>query len=751
VLVAALALLTGAAWMTVVPPFEGTDELYFYNRARELASSPERRENVFYRLTAPLIRSISPAAPRAAPEYNPAFVFVANERGQVNRFAHDRPVAPREHVRTLTAMRALVVLLGVLTVVMIYAIARVSTGRADLALLVAGLSLSIPQFSFINAVAHPEAITRAFAAAVTLAIVARATGILPRWAAWVMLPLAIAVVPFADRQALFVAPYAAISLIAMERTARGRLLAVAVIVLPVAVAGWIVIEHTEAGVDLGRWVGLLRHPLQPFTDPDPARGSVPPTLAYYAFEFLPKMFMGFWGWLGQPSILLPAWMYAALGVLTTLAGVGLVIRLGEPPALTPEERQRRTARRLMAVGIAVMWLPIVYGPALMGLNLWYGRWLFPMLGPIMIGFVLGLRAFGGVARARPHHTAAAFGVVAVFLCLLWLTAPGAALRAAMNANHYGDRVRLVATVSDYLAMLLFVALAVEAAARAPTARLGRFAAPRVAVAAAVAANMLLLFTFVRPLYAPLTPEEYAGLISRSLAANDRLRAADLYASAIKSYPRAPALRTLADATPSLLLGGGSAGARTLLWEWLSRGKGLNDRDALLMLAHEAAVADDGSWRNGTALTAALDEAELRPELAEPAALVRMALDGSAAQPSASDAPLQAGAGTRLHAVLRNGEVALEGFTVHRAATGRLQLIVYFRPRVNADNRSLWLHTLRVNTTEYEFFSPVLAPSTWTPGQLAWAAFELPPGTYHAEIGMWEGTDLGTAIRIGIIP
>jgi len=37
VLVAALALLTGAAWMTVVPPFEGTDELYFYNRARELA------------------------------------------------------------------------------------------------------------------------------------------------------------------------------------------------------------------------------------------------------------------------------------------------------------------------------------------------------------------------------------------------------------------------------------------------------------------------------------------------------------------------------------------------------------------------------------------------------------------------------------------------------------------------------------------------------------------------------------------
>src|SRR5262249_909070 len=149
-----------------------------------------------------------------APEYNPAFRFVSNLRGEVNRFVHDRAVAPREHVRTLVALRVVVAALGVVTVLLIYASARITLPDASLAPLVACLCLAIPALCFVNATFSAEAITRLVAAAVTLVIVGRATGHVSRAASWVLLPLAIAAVPLVDRQALFLAPFAALALVA---------------------------------------------------------------------------------------------------------------------------------------------------------------------------------------------------------------------------------------------------------------------------------------------------------------------------------------------------------------------------------------------------------------------------------------------------------------------------------------------------------------------------------------------------------
>src|SRR5262249_41808051 len=159
-----------------------------------------------------------------------------------------------------------------------------------------------------------------------------------RWSAWLLLPLAVAVVPFADRQAWFVAPFAALSLIATESTCRGRMLAAATLVLPAATAAWIIVYHTELGTNFEWWTGLLRHPLRPFILADPSRGSTPPHVAYYAFEFVPKMFIGFWGWLGQPSIMLPAWTYGTFAALTILSAVGLVLRLRRRPTTDDERR-----------------------------------------------------------------------------------------------------------------------------------------------------------------------------------------------------------------------------------------------------------------------------------------------------------------------------------------------------------------------------------------------------------------------------
>jgi len=751
-LVGAAALVTGLAWMAVVPPFEGTDESHFYNLARQFAARPERRELLLFRLSAPIIRSLSPAADYVAPEYNPAFKFVNNnERGKVNRFVHDRPVAPREHVRTLVALRGVVVVLSVATVLMIFAIARMSLADASLAPLVACLCLWIPQFCFVNATFHPEAITRLFAAAVTLVIVARATGRLARVAAWLLLPLTIALAPLVDRQALFLAPFAALALVATERTWKARAVAAIAIVVPIAAAAQIVLEHTELGTDLSPWRHAVFHPFKPFTTADPTRGFLGPGAPYYAYEFVPKLFEGFWGWMGQPSILLPAWLFAALLVATLLALAGLVLRLWGPKPATQGERGRLHARRLMAAGIALMCLPIVYAPALAGLDLWYGRWLFAMLGPIMIGLVLGGAEFVAVAGRRPHRTAIVVGITAAVVAALWTTSTGADLKVAFRTYHYGDRALGLNTMNDTVIGLGIVAVLIEVGALVSWR-------PRVPALAAfctaiVFANAILLIAFVRPLYAPLTADDYAGLVSRYLAAHETIRAADVYVSAVKSYPQAAALRSLADRSPSLLLGGSSSSARTLFWQWVARGNPLRDRDALLMLANDLRLNPESQPPPADALERVLAEAEEQPDLAEAAVLVRMAVAPESRTVETAWRAIDAGHGQRLDKSFRNREVVIDGFTAHPISSGGTQLMIYFRAFGNdLSSRRLWMHAYQPGvTTSWLEPDPVLAPAQWTRGEPMWELFELPPGLYVAYAGAWVGNDIGGSVQLGVVP
>jgi hypothetical protein len=752
-LLAAAALTTGALWMAMVPPFEGTDELFFYNRTRELAARPENREALFYRLAAPVVRAMSPAASAAAPEYNPAFAFVSNRRGEVNRFAHDRMVAPREHVRTLAALRAVTVVMGALTVVLIYAIARLTLADGPLAVLVACICLWIPQFSFVTATVHPEAFTRLFAAAVTLVVVAYATGRLSRAAAWLLLLLAMALVPFADRQALFLAPFVALALVAVERTWAARALAALAIVVPVAVATRLVFSQTELGTDLSPWFLVVFHPLAPFTSADPTRHWLGPGAAYYAFEFVPKLFMGFWGWMGQPSILLPAWIFALLLVATLLSLTGLLLRAGRsmPSARADEARRRRLARRLMAAGVALMCLPIVYGPALAGLNLWYGRWLFAMLGPIAIGLVVGGADLVAAVRRSPHRAALGIAVVTIVAAALWTTSPGAALRAAFNMHHYGDRARGIATLRDSIVALGVVAALIEAGAVVRSWR-PRAAAVPVMCWSLAAANGALLIAFVRPLYAPLTADDYAALIARYLAAHETPRAANLYVSAVKSYPQSGALRALADQAPALLLGGSSPSARAVFWQWLARGNMLRDREALLLLANQLRQdAPDARPAAAAALDRVLADAASRPDLAEPAALVRLALSSDGADGETIRTAIVAGHGRLINSILRNGEMIVEGFTVHAAPSGGTELIVYFRVHGETANRRLWVHAYPVGAPSYLTIEPSFAPAAWTPDESMWEMFELPPGVFTTYVGEWVGNDIGRGTPLGTIP
>ncbi len=210
---------------------------------------------------------------------------------------------------------------------------------------------------------------------------------------WAALAALLAATPLIDRQGFFVIALAGAGAVMAEPTWRRRLLMLAALTVPAVAMARFVALYNENG-NLGPWFQLLRHPLRPLLYADPVFGSTePPGAPYYVFEFVPKLFISFWGWLGQPSILMPPVIYGALAAITIAgaAGAAVVLVSGRSQlfALHPE---RLTALRVLAIGIVAMCVPIAYGPALAGRNLWYGRWLFPMAGPIVMLIGIGWAA-----------------------------------------------------------------------------------------------------------------------------------------------------------------------------------------------------------------------------------------------------------------------------------------------------------------------------------------------------------------------
>jgi hypothetical protein len=743
--VLAAAMATGAAWVAVVPPFEGPDELFFYKQARRFSEHAEYRENLLYRLAAPVIRAMPSPPEPAEPPVNPAFQYVGNRHGEVNRWVHDRPAVGRGHARVLVGLRLLVALLAAITALMFAATAWLCLPDRRLQWFVVGLCLWIPQATFMNAVVQREVITQWLGAAVALVVAARATGRLDRWSVWAMLLALLALVPLADRQAYFLVPFAAVSLVATERTWRQRAVAALAIVAPAVGAVWLVTHVIEAGTDLSPWVRILRDPFRPFGAGQ--GGAVPPGIGYYAFEFFPKLFMSFWGWMGQPSILLPAWVFGSLAALSAVSAVGLAIRLLRARALatTDDDRQRLRARRLLAFGVVLMCGPIVYGPAIAGRNLWYGHWLFPMLGPIAIGFVLGLEEMTRLVRHFPHRVACALATASVCASALWLTGPGESVRAAVLMNHYGDSPRVISTIRDTILALAVMAAAVELSAHARRWSLPVRTTPAI-VGAMAAMNVCVLIAFVRPLYAPVSPEEYVRIIARYSARRELGRAADIYVSALKSYPASPALNDLGNASPRLLLGGRLDEMLGLLERRLARGGGLRDRDALLALASRLRGSN---WNGSAALDAALADAQQDSDLAEAAALVRLEVGHGARNGPDAIAPIEVGHGRRVMTRIRN-EMLLEGYTSHALPEGT-QLVVYLRPMTTAESRRVWLHAYPAGQEDYVSIDPTIAPDVWRPGELVWEVFELPKGRFNVFVGLWVGTDIGTAAAVGEVP
>ena len=732
-----------------MPAFEGLDELYFYSRSLMFSAEPASSEPIFFRLASLVLRLESRPSGPVEPRYNPGFDFVSNQqRGAVTRFEHERQVAPRGHVRSLYALRGLVALLAVLTALCIYGTALLTLGRRDAALAVAMICIAVPQFSFMNAVVHGEAVTRLFGAAVALVVAAGLVKAIRRPVMWAALALLVLATPFVDRQGFFVIALAGTGVVMVEPTWRRRALALLPLAAPAAALAVFVARYNESG-NLGPWFQLLRHPIRPLFYADPSYGSAqPPDASYYVFEFLPKLFISFWAWLGQPSILLPPPIYAALAVITIVgvAGASAVLITGRAPlALT---RDQLTALRVLAIGVVAMCVPIAYGPAIAGRNLWFGRWLFPMIGPMVMLLGIGWGAAIETAQRR-RLTAILLAIGASIGAVLWVTPPGDGFRSAIMTFHYGDKPHLVLVARDTIAAFAVAAVCLELTARSPAAA-ATAQDFRLPAAAAVTLNLYVLTALIRPLYAPLMPEDFVAMIRRDVAAGRISRAADVYASAVKIYPDSRLLRGLADEAPRLLVSERLDEMSGLLQDQLARGAVFDQRDTLLALARFLRANRSASPE---AIERVIADADANPELAEPAALVRLALAGHWSDPAAASGPIAAGRGRRLGTKLRGGDAVLEGATAHVLGNGSVQVVVYYRPRVDWTNRRVWLHAFSDAAPQHYLDPPPTITSSETPtiGALEWTAFELPNGHYQGYVGVWAGTSMGDASPIGPLP
>lgn len=351
--------------------------------------------------------------------------------------------------------------------------------------------------------------------------------------------------------------------------------------------------------------------------------------------------------------------------------------------------QRRLASIFLA-GIVLMFVPMLYTNILIDRTAATGYWLYASIGPIVIGLVLGWRSAAAVVRRSPR--------VAAFL----------------------------------------------AAGRQRSLQSGGHRWPVGVFAFAWGLNVLLLIAFVVPRYSPLDAEGLAAVVREEAADGDFARAADIYRVAAATYPESRALSRVVIDVTHLALKGGDDPVFGAVRSKLARGETLDNRVELLALARAART------------TQAFDPAILRavlhlipstPELREPLALIAAQLEGGA--PGADVVRAVGGIVTPKKI---NGEAMLEGYSVHRAASGRNEVTVYFRPLRPWTGRQLWVHAYPAGRPDYLLLDPMPpAFNGWRPEALAWETFPLPSNArYILYVGVEVSHDLGPAFPLGAV-
>ncbi len=314
----------------------------------------------------------------------------------------------------LHLMRALSVVMGALTVALVIAIGRrLLPLRPDLYLFAAALIVVNPQFLFVNSAVTNDSL-------LTLAV----TGIWwqtlrtydkpKQTRQWVYLGLWISAAALAKFNGIFygvVAGVLLVVLLARRRTWRSLMLgSLATSIVVVALSGWWYVRNQMLYGDLFGWTvyqtigfnDVRRHPLS-LNDPTRFVNVQLNTVA----DFI-QSFTGRFGWM---NVRMPAWFYNGAQVLIGVALVGLLVVL-----LIRARRLAIGARRIVVTLIIfalVAQLALLMNVlAVCSAGCSQGRYLFPVLGPLMLLISIGLLGWWP-RRAAPIVASVVTGIMLI--------------------------------------------------------------------------------------------------------------------------------------------------------------------------------------------------------------------------------------------------------------------------------------------------------------------------------------------------
>lgn len=182
---------------------------------------------------------------------------------------------------------------------------------------------------------------------------------------------------------------------------------------------------------------------------------------------------------------------------------------------------------------------------------------------------------------------------------------------------------------------------------------------------------------------------------------------------------------------------------------IGRGENVSGRAALMALARAAATERGIS---ADTVRQVLDRTEDAPDLREPLALLRAAIERPPRVGSAGPDVIHAAGGVVTPADM-HGDATLEGFTLRSLVNGEREVFLYFTPRRFWHGRRLWMHAYPHGSHEYVRVDPVEPTfDDWQVGALSWEAFRLPAKTHYVVyVGVEVNHDLGPAYPLGSIP
>jgi hypothetical protein len=465
----ALAFLVLATMYNVVSPvFEAPDEHTHYFFAQHLAlthSLPVQPANedergpweqegsqppLYYLLAAPLVGLTGAQLTAEDLWYNhqntmgyPALV------GNENRFVHDPSTEGwpwRGHALAVHLVRGLSTLLGLLTVLLVWYIARrVLPARPWLALASAAAVAFLPQFTYLSASLTNDVLVVALSTGVLALLlrVAEGNDDVPTILA---LAVAVGLAPLAKLSGLAVLGFALLTLAWLSWRRRDARLFVrtagAVLVATLAISGWWYLRNAQLYGD----VTGISHMLPAGTR---RAFSLQRWLRGLPGELV-GMWYSMWALFGWFTIMAPRWVYGAVTLASLAALAGLALAGYRRDAWIDWRRLAWLGAWLAVVLVSLLrWMTIAKGA--------HGRLLFPAIAALSVGLVTGWRAVTPGRVSDRGFSAAVSGLFLAF-CLFALlgvlrpaysglarTTAGDIPADAVSADVlFGDALRLLA-------------------------------------------------------------------------------------------------------------------------------------------------------------------------------------------------------------------------------------------------------------------------------------------------------------------